>query len=658
MADQQEDNTQNLKRITVGRLIAMLASIVICLLFVTSVVRFDESKHQLQDLAMYIVEYAIKIESLITLFVAFLYIRRKEKFHRDHTVFWPTRCRHCAYVWNPVKNLRYHNAESDIQGCFTNNTEETSSLESPDTSHPVEGEGLSSTTPTTINDMSLTRHMDIPTNDFNMNILDSTTEPGNIASQSVLPGSDSSRNSCTENTFHVQNRVLLKVLFVFSSISSLGLITEIIRLFLCYAEGSLSTMEIISYTISDVGMLLAIPLLIVFGEGFTGAIFLDSYKNLCTIALMLFWSIWESARLLSIPIDKLLESYRNYNKSNEDAMVNHAGCFKDTDLFGHIDHMMKPFYTETSLIFLAIALQWWNSFVPRTSITLNTNSLESETRTVDLSFRWRKRFSFEIRRCAWRIQRICHLSEREHLLSINSSLRFSSCFYLTWFIVLIANLPYMCLSFYFAFGPNHSETDSYNEHAVLWSFEIVFAVSMCVLFTYRNIKLKKLGNRSIRGSGDSVIWKLKGHDMMLIVSSQGIFCQRIFLLIAAAGILLTNHELDEETHILCTIAIVQSTAKVLVVWQMAGFLISIPRQKLDNSYDVLDKKRISVCLISVIVISGTQWLITSLNNKSFPLERLYFGDKPGQAIGILLEPFETIFELHAAMTALELHKEM
>ena len=651
MADQEEDNTRNLKRITVGRFIAVLASTVICLLFVTRVV-----SNKLQDLVMSIVIYPIEIESVITLFVVFLFIRRKEKFHRDQTVFWPTRCRHCAHVLNPVSGLR--DVESDIQGGFTNNTEETSSLESPDTSHSDEGEGLISTTPTMINDIS-TRHMDISTNDF-LNLL----EPRNSTSQSVLPfpGNDSSRNSCrpTENTFHVQNCVLMKVFCVFSSICSFGLITEIIKYFLCYAEGIVPTMKIVSHTISNVAMLLAIPLLIVFGEGFTGAIFLDSYKNLCTIALLLFWCIWQIARLLFVPIDKLLESYSNYNKSNEDAMENHTGCFRDTDLFVHINHMMKPFYTESSLIFLAIILQWWNSFVPRTSITLNTNSLESETRTVDLAFPWRKTFSFNVKRCVRRIQQLCHNSEREHeaLLSTNSYLRFSSCFCLTWFIVLMANLLYVCLSFYFAFGPNHSETDSFYEHAVLWSFEIVFAVSMCVLFTYRNIKQKKLGNRSIRGSGDSVIWKLKGHEMMLLVSSHGIFCQRIFLMIAAAGILLTNHELDGETHILCTTAIVLSTVKVVMVWQMAGLLISIPRQKLDNSCDVLDKKRISVCLISVIVMSGTQWLITSIENKSFPLERLYFGDNPGQALGILLEPFETIFELHAAMMALELYKEM
>ena len=515
MADQLQDNTRNSKRITVGRVVGMLASTVICLLFVRSVVS-DGSKYHLQDLVMSIVTYAIDIEGIITLFVAFLYIRRKEKFHRDQTVFWPTRCRHCAHVLNPVSGLHY--AESDIQGGIASNNEETSSLVSRDTSHPVEGQGLSSTTATAVNDISLTRHMYIPTNAFNL--LDATTESGNSPSQSMppFPGNDSSRNSCTENTFHVQNRVLMKVFCVFSFICSIGLITEIIHYFLSYAEGIVPTMKIVSHTISNVAMLLAIVLMIVFGEGFTGAIFLDSYTNLCTIALMLFWCIWESARLLSGPINKLLESYRNYNKSNEDAMVNHTGCFKDTELFGHIDQMMKPFYTETSLILLAIALQWWNSFVRRTSITLNTNSLECETHTLDLSFPWKKIFSFDITRCVRRIQRLRHFSEREPLLFINSSMRFSSCFYLTWFIVLIANLPYMCLSFYFAFGTNHLETDSFYEHAVLWSFEIVFAVSMCVLFTYRYIKQKKLRNRSIR-SGDSVIWKLKGHEMMLLVSS-------------------------------------------------------------------------------------------------------------------------------------------
>ena len=228
MADQLQDNTRNSKRITVGRLIGILASTVICLLFVRNVVS-DGSKLQLHDLVVSIVTYAIEIESIITLFVAFLFIRRKEKFHREQTVFWPTRCRHCAHVLNPVRGLHY--VESDIQGGISSNNEEISSLVSPNTSHLDEGKGLNSTTPTTVNDTSLTRHMYIPTNDFNL--LDETTESGNSPSQSMLPfpGNDSSRNSCTENTDHVPNCVLMKVFCVFSFICTFGLINEIIHHF-------------------------------------------------------------------------------------------------------------------------------------------------------------------------------------------------------------------------------------------------------------------------------------------------------------------------------------------------------------------------------------------------------------------------------------------
>ena len=64
--------------------------------------------------------------------------------------------------------------------------------------------------------------------------------------------------------------------------------TEIIKYLLYYAEGNgLFTMTIIARTISAIRMLLAMLLLIVFREGFN-AIFLDSYTNRCTLALMLF----------------------------------------------------------------------------------------------------------------------------------------------------------------------------------------------------------------------------------------------------------------------------------------------------------------------------------------------------------------------------------
>ena len=71
-ADRHEGNTQNWKGITVGRFIEVLASTVICLLFVKRVI-----SDQLYDLVMSIVTYTLSR------------LRASSKFHRDQTVFWP-----------------------------------------------------------------------------------------------------------------------------------------------------------------------------------------------------------------------------------------------------------------------------------------------------------------------------------------------------------------------------------------------------------------------------------------------------------------------------------------------------------------------------------------------------------------------------------------
>ena len=316
----------------------------------------------------------------------------------------------------------------------------------------------------------------------------------------------------------------------------------------------------------------------------------------------------------------------------------------------------------------AIVFQFWNSFAPKTSTTIECDPLESETCTLDLSFQWRKKLCLNLKRSFRRIRQSCCRArwESEPLLTVPSSSRFSKIFCAVWTSLLMSNISYLGLCLYFIYDPHTFRTstefhvtDSSYENIVLWSFETVFDISLCILFIYRIIQMKTFANRYVRRSSDRVLrTKLKGHEIMLHVCSYGIFCQSIFLLTAAAGILITNHGLAAEKRVSCIVAVVHSTVKVLMVWQMTRFLISIPRQKCDRSFDVFDKKRTAICLIAVMVVSGAHWLITSIENKTFPLEKLYFGDNFGKAIGILLEPFETIFELHAAMVAYELYREL
>ena len=105
----------------------------------------------------------------------------------------------------------------------------------------------------------------------------------------------------------------------------------------------------------------------------------------------------------------------------------------------------------------------------------------------------------------------------------------------------------------------------------------------------------------------------------------------------------------------CAVGIVLAVVKPVLVCQMTMFLLSISRRKSAISQDPTHKKWTAVCLITAMVVSGTQWLVASLEYKTFPLEKLYFGPRPGNAVGVVLEPFETIFRLHAAMMAYELY---
>ena len=652
MADQHDFSY---KRINLARCIILMTVIIICIVFVSCLVS-DNRQRYLQDAILPTFKYGFEVLELINVCVAFVYIRRKEKFHRKQYIFWPNRCCHCALVLR--QEIR--RADSEIQGNVESTNEEASYPESRDfTLHFVQGDAR--------------HHVDIPTRSLNSDHAPTETAEETFLLSSI-PFAETNnicQHSCPGKRVHSQNRAMIKVFCVFCFASTLGLIVEIIRNFRCYAQDQYSATLIVSSTTLYAAIIVEFLIIIVFVEGFNDAVFLDSNKNLYFIALTIFLPLWKGTEYMFKPIGGLLESDQSYNETHNETIANHQFCYlNDTlgDIFRHDDHVMRPIYTELFFILIPIVLQMWNSFVPKTSITTYTSPLRSRACSIDLSFQWRKKFSFNFKRTLRRIRQLCFYTRREDeplLSAAVSSPWFSKIFYEVWTLFLMSNLPYLGLCLYFIYDPNNFHTsvefkikDSFYEHAVLWSFETVFAISLCISLTYRNIKKKKLGNRSINRSGDSVLWKLKGHEIMLLVCSYGIFCQNIFLLIAAAGSLTTIHDLDAEKSVSCTIAVVRSMAKIIMVWQITGLLITIPRQTCDHSFDVLDKKRISVFIISVIVISGTQWLITSINNKSFPLERLYFGEKPGQVIGILLEPFETIFELHAAMMAYELYKEM
>ena len=424
-----------------------------------------------------------------------------------------------------------------------------------------------------------------------------------------------------------------------------GLSYETIWNLICYAKGQYSAEIITEFALIDTIGLVAIPVLFVFGAAaaYIDAVFLDTYQNLLFITLILSMSIWQCAVLMFKPIGRLF----NVVESNVNE-THHMSCdLNDTFFHGfhYIDHICSPVYTETSMIMLGIALKLWHSFISDT--WPENNPERSRVCTWNLSIPLSRKITLYVKKNFRRFAKSsCRSTNPEivPLLLTNSSRQCSKGLFAAWVYIVMTNLPYLGVCLYFAFKPTqHGQTnpdDSFYEKSVLWSFEIVFSLSFCIIYSCQKIRDKLIACHSGMETGGS-LWKLKGHEIMLLVCSNGVFCQCVFLCTAATGSLISNHQLDTDQRVSCAVAIILSLIKVLMVWQMTIFLLRIPRQQLNQPFQ---RKLVLVCLINVMVISGNQWLVTNLNeHETFPLEQLYFGDVAGKAIGVLLEPFGTIY---------------
>ena len=147
-----------------------------------------------------------------------------------------------------------------------------------------------------------------------------------------------------------------------------------------------------------------------------------------------------------------------------------------------------------------------------------------------------------------------------------------------------------------------------------------------------------------------------GHETVLLVTCGGTLC--LYLLrIMTATILLSNYSILDNTEIdLCAIGIINSLVTITAVWQMTSFLLSMPMKSVKNTREM---KWVLLCLINIIILCGSWWFVMVIDeNFMMPhIEILYFGSRFGHMFGSMLEPFLSLYKIHAAMTAYEIYKE-
>ena len=557
--------------------IGLEATIFMCLIFGPFVVSTN-SERLSHAATVDALEYVIDIMMIMIALTAIRYIRQYDKFHRDQTVFWPTRCRGCAHVLNPKRILQSSQQENqdDISDSESEGGLALNSLHLPCETLRYQGQ-------------------------FSMSTSGETNQEAEDGKG--LPS---------------ENRAIIKVFSVFCCICCTGLILETVHNVMCYEIGDYSRTLVIASSTKNFVIICTLPTILVFWDIFTNAVFVNSYKNLLMAAVLLSFSIWQWLARMIKPITALLGLRYDVNVTVK------PGCKLDNTFgyfFLNVDKIVTPIYTETSIIILGISLQLWNSFISKISITTMTAAGNHEIiRRYEplFSFKCVKQIILKSKIYSTRIVNYCRCTGRKYmyepLLSEfeRSLLPFSKSLTIAWTLFISANLLYLGFSLYLVFcSRNILYYDSFQEITILLSTELLFSLLFCALCTYEHLREKKVKRRS-GIKLDNPISYLRSHEMMLLICCVGIFGQCIFLTTAAVGILMNSQRIDRQEHISCVIGIVYSAVKILMMWQLTVFLIGIPRREFEGEFHHDRRKWVLICLINVMVVCGVQRTITIL----------------------------------------------
>ena len=221
----------------------------------------------------------------------------------------------------------------------------------------------------------------------------------------------------------------------------------------------------------------------------------------------------------------------------------------------------------------------------------------------------------------------------------------------TWCLSLLVNALFIAGSMFLMFFSNNfisKNQDAYKR----WCIEIAAYLVFSLLCARQSCITRKITHPSQLLDFDT-----KGHETVLLVTCGGTFC--LYLLrIMTATILLSNYSIFDKTEIdLCAIGIINSLVTITAVWQMTSFLLSMPMKCVKNTREM---KWVLLCLINIIILCGSWWFVMVIDETFMipHIEILYFGPRFAQIISSMLEPFLSLYKIHAAMTAYEIYKEV
>ena len=439
------------------------------------------------------------------------------------------------------------------------------------------------------------------------------------------------------------HRSLVNAFMIFSICAIIAIPLASIGNILCMVSNGRQLFLGVLVTIEDVLMLALIPITAKFAFTYYDAVFLTTPHNLYIIVVYLAGGIWISAVKIAKPISGLLGS-KFYSPNALDCSLN--GTYGD--ILAVSESILTPFYSECAIIATGIMWEMWSSFVPKEACRLSTgvpplirpHKSSSPCLLRRIMPRWKLRWFRRHRGL-----------ESQRLIKNIQKERLEDCLVTTWILSAIQSTVYFATCLYFVRKYEASSSHTENLY-IAWSIETAFILPFLVIY----IHLRYISNPSLTPIQYHALQSKKNlgtHDVMLLLCSCGLFCQSMFRLSSAAGLLFTQYSNNPNDLALYVFAIFYSIVIMIMTWQMTSFLLRVQKYKIQSH---LEMKWNLVCLINIIVTNAMQWLIESVTIEESPLPCTYFSEKTGRVVGILLNPFATLYGLHAALMAYETYK--
>ncbi|XP_071505955.1 uncharacterized protein [Diadema antillarum] len=635
----------------------------------------------------------------------------KKNYHRRQTVFWPRQCRHCAKALGLLDVESDSNAASSSLPSSSSSAETSlhNTLMTGATvgSGTAQGQAASSrrnSQPRSLDSMSprLTLRSsserskspeeDCNTSSFSQRRRLSKPSSSSLNQENARPFSPTSELSSID--FHNQqltscgsinvspqdgpeegptiqteyrtfpdsglnksqlsrrHQSLAIAFYVFSVIAIIGVPIRLAGSVECLMMKS-QNVGLIFEEILDISFLILLPAGTACIALYHDAIFVDTALNCYASAFLLGGNIWLATFRVLLPVGELL---------GNNFVVAWTACNLN-GTFGNFlrstNSSMTHFYVECGIIGAAIMWTIWTSIVPSHLVRFDQGCPEFQSFITSgspksLSIKKSLRGIFT----GWFMKSDADPDEHTRLLSRDQrdmDPLLPVVLKRTYILSFVAGLAYFICSYVLLRessekeGGRGSAGEQRNESLVYiqWCCTMLFYLPVVVVCLHQQ-RLTRDCDSVITPSGSSTLSSfLGGDDIVLLISLFGVFALAIFRLISAIGILFRSSNLAENVA-LASFAIFFSLYEMVRAWLMTSFLLLVQRQVITGPAQV---RWTLVLLVYTGMASAVDWVADSLEKDTWPVERLFFREKVGLVIGILLRPMAMLNELYAAVVS-------